>query len=291
MAKDPHFATEDGGPKRDRWGRYLLPDPETGEELAWTRVTTVSGILSDRYNLELWAQRMVALGLAKREDLLALVKTTARIANTRNGKQTLNRAVKDAIEAGNSEQRANLGTAIHSATEAHDRGEEWDLPQPYDKDVKAYAKEMKRLGLFVADGWIERILVNPDLGVAGTCDRLVMRKGWKLPRIADVKTGKTVHFSELDHAIQQAMYANASHYWDAEVGALVECPPIDKTSALIIHLPAGEARCEVHDLDITAGYEAAMLAVEVKEWRSRKGLSKPFAPEDVADTAAGRSTR
>src|SRR5437870_10706498 len=113
--KDAHFETQRGEPNRDRWGRYLLPDPETGEELAWTRVTTVSGILSDRYNLELWAQRMVALGLAKRSDLLALVKTNARASATPNGKRTLNRVVKDALEAGNSEQRANLGTAIHAA--------------------------------------------------------------------------------------------------------------------------------------------------------------------------------
>ena len=114
---DPHFEEEQGGPKRDRYGRYLLPDPETGAEMAWTRVTTVAPILSDRYNLEKWAQRMTALGLAKREDLLALVKATARIADTRNGKSTLNRVVSDAIEAGNVEQRANLGTAIHAATE------------------------------------------------------------------------------------------------------------------------------------------------------------------------------
>ena len=147
---------------------------------------------------------------------------------------------------------------------------------------------MKELGLSVVPGWIERILVNPECGVAGTCDRAVMRKGWKLPRIADVKTGKSVHFSELEHSIQQAMYANATHYWDAERGELVPCPPLDKKSALIIHLPAGKATCEVHELDIEAGYEAAMLAVEVKEWRGRRGLSRPFVPEDAAPTRAAR---
>jgi hypothetical protein len=270
MPRDKHFDQKTGEPKRDRWGRYLLPHPETGVEQPWTRVTTVSGILSDRYNLELWAQRMVALGLASRPDLLALVKTH------RTNKRTLNKVVKDALEAGNTEQRANIGTAIHAATEAVDRGEPHDLGPPYDRDVEVYGSVMDELGLDVVPGWIERIVLNVELGVAGTLDRLVKASGWKLPRIADVKTGKTVHFSELDHAIQQSMYANASHYWDAEKGELVKVPRIDKKSALIVHLPAGEARCEVHDLDIATGYAAAKLAVEVKSWRGRKGLSQPY---------------
>lgn len=287
MSKDKHLDTAPGEPKRDRYGRYLLPHPETGEELAWTRVTTVSGILSDRYNLELWAQRMVALGLARREDLLALVQTTASHANTPNGKRTLNKVVKQALEAGNTEQRANLGTAIHAATEALDRGEPFDLPAPYQLDVAAYKKEMQRLKLKpVGKEWIERILLNTELGVAGTTDRLVTAPGWKLPKIADVKTGKTVHFSELEHAIQLSMYANASHFWDYASETLQPMPKVDKKRALIIHLPAGEARCEVHELDIETGYEAAYCAVEVKQWRAERKLSERY---EVGATRAGRS--
>jgi hypothetical protein len=278
-AKDPHFQTAQGEPKRDRWGRYVLPDPETGKERSWTRATTVSGILSDRYNLELWARRMVALGLAKRPDLLALVQSGVRLAGTPNGKRTLNRVVDQALEAGNSEQRANIGTAIHAATESMDLGLPWELPVPYDRDVEKYGAEMdKRKFLVLEDDsgpWVERIVLCPKLEIAGTLDRVFVTPIHDLPVIADIKTGSTVHFSELEHAIQQSIYANATHYWDPTTEALAPMPAVDKDHALIIHVPAGTGRCEVHELDIVRGWKAAMIAAEVKhEWRNAKDLSR-----------------
>lgn len=262
-------------PKRDRWGRYLLPNPETGEEQAWTRATTVSGLLSDTYNLERWAERMVVLGLTKRDDLMLLAKTVSD-PQSRNGKSTLNRIVKDAKDASSSGSRANIGTAIHAATEALDRGEPSTIPAPYDRDVEAYGAKLSALGIEVVPDWIERIVLVPELGVAGTLDRMVRVPGWDLPVIADIKTGATVHFSELDHAIQQSIYANASHVWDPDEEALVPMPPVDKTRALILHLPAGEAHCDVHVLDIERGYEAARVAVAIHKWRKAKDLSAPL---------------
>src|SRR5690606_11998477 len=58
--------------KFDQYGRYVLPDPETGEERAWTRATTIANTLADRFGLEQWAKRNVVLGIAAREDLYAL---------------------------------------------------------------------------------------------------------------------------------------------------------------------------------------------------------------------------
>jgi hypothetical protein len=260
-------------PKRDRYGRYLLPNPETGEEQAWTRATTVSGLLSDTYNLERWAERMVVLGLAKRDDLVLLAKTV-HDPNSRNGKSTLNSIVKDAKAM--TPSRANIGTALHAATEALDRGEGIEMPAPYDRDVEAYGETLDELGIEVVPDYIERIVLVPELGVAGTLDRMVRVPGWDLPVIADIKTGATVHFSELDHAIQQSIYAHATHVWDPDLEALVPMPEVDKTRALIVHLPAGEARCEVHVLDIERGFEAARIAVEAHKWRKAKDLSTPL---------------
>lgn len=263
-------------PKRDRWGRYILPDPTTGEERSWVRATTVSGLLSDRFNLEKWAARMVALGMSQRDDLVALAKTA-----TADDKRKLDNIVKDAKAAAGSETKANIGTAIHSATEAYDRGEEHQLGQPWAADVEAYGAKMKELGIEVVPGWIERIVVVPQLGegVAGTLDRMVTVPGEDLPVIADIKTGQTVHFSHLDHAIQQAIYANATHYFDPEDGKLKPMPEVDKDHALIIHIPSGSAKCEVHSLDIRAGWEAAQVAAEVRKWRARKDLSVKLGEE------------
>lgn len=267
-----------GEPRRDQWGRYILPDPTTGEDRGWVRATTVSSLLSDRYNLEKWAQRMVVLGLAQRPDLLALAK-----ASNADDKRRLDGIAQSAKDAAASDARANIGTAIHAATEALDRGEPVELGAPYDRDVEVYRKTMKAIGLRVVPGWIERIVVVPHLGegVAGTLDRLVMCDEWDLPRIADIKTGSTVKFSGLDHAVQQAIYANATHYWDAEREDLMPAPEIDKTKALIIHLSAGEARCEIHELDIVAGWEAAQVAAEVRAWRARKDLSRALRDVEI----------
>lgn len=267
-------------PTRDRWGRYLLPNPETGEEQAWTRATTISGLLDDTYNLERWAERQVVLGLAKRDDLMLLAKTV-HSPNSQNGKRQLNGIVKDAKQASAQQSRANIGTAIHAATESFDRGEQMTkLPPPYNADVDAYIAKMRKLGITVEPGYIERIVCLPELEVAGTLDRMVRVPGWELPAIADIKTGATVHFAELSHAIQQSIYANATHVWDPELGDLVPMPPVDKTRALIIHLPAGEARCEVHVLDIAQGIEAARIASAVHKWRKAKGLSTPLGESE-----------
>lgn len=267
-----------GEPKRDRWGRYVLPDPETGEERSWTRATTVSGLLDDRYNIEQWGKRMVAVGLSRRTDLAALAKAYAKDPD--GNKRGLNGVVKDAVEAGGGSARSNIGTAIHAATEALDRGEVVDMPPPYDRDVEVYGATLDKLGINVVPGWIERIVVVPQLGegIAGTLDRLVTvdAVGYSLPVVADVKTGKSVHFSHLSHAIQQGIYANATHYWNEDEEQLVPMPEVDRRRALIIHLPAGEARCEVHVLDIEQGWEAAQTAADVRKWRNAKHLSAPL---------------
>lgn len=263
-------------PKRDRWGRYLLPDPLTGEERPWTRATTISGLLDDKWNLEQWGNRMVVLGLLKRPDLIVRAKAV-RDPFGYSGKRTLNGIVKDAKSAAGSESRANIGTAIHAFTEAVDRGEVVDVPAPYDRDVEVYSETMDRLGIEVVPGWIERIVVNTALGIAGTLDRMVQVPGWDLPCIADVKTGATVHFSEMQHAIQQAIYAYSSHVWDPDAEMLEEMPvQVDRKRALIVHLPAGEAKCDVHVLDIESGWHWANVALQVHASRKVKGMSAPF---------------
>jgi hypothetical protein len=55
----------------------------------------------------------------------------------------------------------------------------------------------------------------------------------------------------------------------------------DKTIGIIAHLPAGSAKCELIEVDLVAGWEAVQLAKEVRQWRNRKGLSKPYVPRTI----------
>src|SRR5690606_28752448 len=102
----------------------------------------------------------------------------------------------------------------------------------------------------------------------GTLDRLLRQgAGDRGPRIvADLKTGKdVVRYGMTEIAIQLAIYANATHVWDGET--YTPMPTVYTDRALVIHLPVGEARCDIHRVDIKAGMRALRAAVWVREWR------------------------
>lgn len=258
-------------PKRDQYGRYLLPHPETGRQQAWTRATTVASTLSDRYGLEAWAQRNTVLGIAARPDLYALAASCVP-----TDKDQLNKIVSDAQEAAKSRSGANLGTALHRILERIDTGEELDAPAQWRPDVDAYCTTLLNNGITIHPEWIERIVIAPKAKVAGTLDRLVTVDDTLF--VGDLKTGAdVVTYGMNDIAIQLALYANSSHMWNGD--GYDPMPAVDKTRALVIHLPVGEGQCNLHWVDIEAGLEAARQALWVRDWRKRKDLSKPFSKE------------
>jgi hypothetical protein len=261
------------GPKRDRWGRYLLPDPDTGKERAWTRATTLASTLADTYGLTLWQMRMVAKGLGMRPDLLAL----AAAAHV-DDKTTLDRVAKDAKEAAGSSAGANAGTALHSFTEAVDRGEQVQIPPPWDADVAAYRNTLDHHGVITHPDWIERIVVWPEYNVAGTLDRIVTLPDGRVV-IGDVKTGKDLGYAWSEIAIQLALYANATHMWHGDHWE--KMPALDPSEAVVFHVPVGKATCDLYTVDTVAGWEMISVAHRVRQWRGRRDLAKiwPATPE------------
>lgn len=257
-------------PVRDRYGRYLLPDPATGQERAWTRATTFAKTLSDVTGLHKWECRMVAKGITLRPDLYALA--AAAPADDTTALDSLTEAAKEAASASAS---ANLGTALHRFTERHDRGELIAPPDPWAADLAAYAATMRAEGITISPAHIERITPVPCLGAAGTLDRIADVPGYGLV-IADVKTGQDLRYSWGEIAIQLAIYAHGAGLWTGT--GYDPMPPVSQERALVIHLPAGQARCELHWLDIAAGWEAAQLAATVRAWRGRRDLTAPYAP-------------
>jgi len=272
------------GPKRDRWGRYLLPDPETGKEKAWTRATTLSSTLADTFGLTRWQMRMVAKGLGMRADLLAL----AAAAHV-DDKTTLDRVANDAKEAAGSSAGANSGTALHSFTEAVDRGEEPDIPDPWGADIKAYRAAMEEYRITVHPEWIERITVCPRFSVAGTFDRiLTLPDGRRV--IGDVKTGKDLSYSWNEISVQLALYANATHIWCGDHWE--DMPVVDPSEAVVMWLPVGQARCELHTVDIVDGWNMAQVAYDVRAWRSRRNLARQMvSPVEVGAKLIRHSER
>ena len=266
--------------KRDQYGRYLLPHPETGVEQAWTRATTIASTLSDRYALEQWAQRNIIHGIGLRPDLYALAA-----ASKSDDKELLGKIAQQASEAAAASSSANLGTALHNLTERIDGGEILDVPSEWRADVDAYCQTLADNSVKIIPGHIEGVVVVPQIGAAGTFDRLVEVDGQRM--VADLKTGaNAITYGTAEIAIQLAIYARGTHLWTGD-GYEPMPDDLDQDQALIIHLPVGTGTCTLHLVDISIGWFGVELALQVRDWRNRTDFSEPLSKWELKAVPTG----
>lgn len=259
--------------KRDRYGRYRLPHPETGEEKTWTRATTFAETLEDSYNLTRWNMRAVAVGMGARPDLLALAQS-----HTMDDKQALDDLCKTALTVASADARSNLGTALHRFTERVDRGEQFRIPAAHQPDIDAYLALKRREGIETHPRYIECITAIPLFGVAGTMDRIVRLTVGQKVCIGDLKTGSSLDYGWKKIAVQLALYSRGCGLWNAEAGKWEAMPPVNQDTGLVIHVPAGTGLALLYEVDLNAGWEAAQLCQQVREWRKRKDLAIEINP-------------
>ena len=249
--------------QRDRYGRPLIIPPDGSKPVAYTRATTIAETTDDRYNLEKWKMRQVAVGLADRPDLLLAV--TAH----RHDKTELDRLCQQALEASKSSAGATTGTAIHALTEVLDRGEDLPvIPEPAQADLAAYQQATDRFNVIA----IEQFLVVDEHKIGGTADRIIEWDGRRY--ILDLKTGSTVSYSMGAIAQQLAIYSRGLAY-DPSDGTRTPID-VDQDLAIVAHLPAGQGVCHLHKVNIDHGWEAALLSLRVRAYRkhARNGLSQ-----------------
>lgn len=268
-------------PERDRWGRPLVVPPEGGKKVAYTRCTTFVGCIEDTYNLSKWQQRMVALGLASRPDLLLSVSAH------RDDKRALDKVCEDAQEAAKAHAAATTGTALHALTERMDRGMEVGVvPEEYMADLAAYATATEAL----TATHIEQFTVLDQLRIGGTPDRVVRYNGKRY--IADLKTG-SIDYGYLKIAAQLAVYARSRPY-DVSTDERLEPHGAEVDKGIIIHLPAGTGTCRLYWVDLLEGWNAVRVARDVREKRSLayRDLVQPFdaAPQGSTISPPGSGT-
>jgi hypothetical protein len=292
---------------RDGRGRPLIyPKPGRGKKHAdvvakfakdkkrapsYRRTTKFIGVLEDTYNLDRWEKRLTVLGLAGRPDLIeaAVARTTESI-----DRQALNRIAAQALGHMRPHLKAAIGSYLHHCTELIDRGEPRDaLPSPAeyasladedlmdsdyphetrDADLDAYEAAKARYGLRYNS--IEQMRVYDPWQVGGTPDRTGTGTDERFAgkhMVLDVKTGDIDwDDGQREIAMQFAMYAHSTPY-DHETGRFKDVPPLCQRRAVVIHLPAGQAKCELHFVDIQRGWTGCQHAQKVWQWRKEKGL-------------------
>lgn len=256
--------------QRDRWDRPLIIPPSGGKPIGYTRVSTLAKSLDDLNNLMSWGERMTAIGLLRRPDLLtrlAGVVANADPATDRQAKFYVNNICKEAKEAAGATTGRSAGTGFHSLTEAIDQGMEPLFVPDCDKPrLDAYRRATAPYEVVA----IESFVVIDDVRAAGTFDRL-----WRCPdgavRVADLKSGKSEADYPFATTMQLAMYAHGQSY-DPTTGQRAPLhPDLDPTRGYLIHMPP-KGGCRIITLDLEKGWRAARAADvvhhEFRKWKA-----------------------
>ncbi|MFJ7202079.1 hypothetical protein ACIQWR_00880 [Streptomyces sp. NPDC098789] len=235
----------------------------------------------------------------------ALVARTKELnPDTREGKTALDGLAERAVTLAGANRKREHGTHLHTLSEAVDRGEPLPLGTS-DRDLADMAAyKLATVGFDTVD--IEQFVVVDELGVGGTFDRLLHYSGpgpdgrpFNGTLIGDLKTG-SVQYGGLKMASQLAVYAHGERYdhtpfpvdgrdkkalaaWrktpvpaDEAKAAYAEAPEVSRDWGVIIHLPAGEAECTLYWADLRIGWEAALLARDIRRMRATRGALNEF---------------
>lgn len=283
---DPAVRTE---ARRDQWGRYLVVPPGKSKPVGYTRVTTVAKTLDDGGGLLPWKATLAMTGLMRRqglrgkfEALMSQHPDKGPWYGSTDSKKRAKKLVEECAEAGGSTDRADLGTALHSIVEQINKGQTPLMVQPETQaDIDAYRAATENM--IIDARFCELVVVLDEWRVAGSPDMLrVTVPGLDEDVVADLKTGDNLDYSWQSIAVQMAAYVNADNVYvqgNADDGSEDErspMPSISKDIGLVIHLPAGQARCDLYTVNLRTGWGAFELSMLTREWRKNKTLAKPL---------------
>ena len=261
---------------RDDFKRPLIMQ-EDGSRLPYSRASSLGGVLESQDKLINWKQRQTAIGLARRPDLILAVNAD------RDNIDKMKAHVEKCEAEARSDARATIGTSVHTLTEKVDQGiDPGYVPEEFLPDLDAYMKRTKPIFEHLE---IEVRLVQDELQVAGTADRVCRIKadlktpdGGVLPAgsivIGDLKTSKSMKYSEMKFSVQFAVYAHSVRYDIDNEKRIPWDVPIDQKWAVVFHVPAGEGTCSLYWVDIEEGWRLAKLSAEVKKARRNWDIVK-----------------
>ncbi len=297
-------AADDGyyGPVRDRYKRpMLIPTAEypglTPEQRVlaaqgnfrapYTRASSMSNYIADFEALHKWQRRRLAKGLGSREDLCAMAASLPLFHNDSKADKLTNSRLDEiidlAMEIGQVHEQANWGTAIHQFTEPDKRT--GPVPVRMKDDVNAFYSEIERLGIKILK--TEVFTAHDKHKAAGTVDHELWVPGYgKI--LGDKKTGD---LKPLEYAVQMVEYRDGDIYdWENDTRSQWD-DDLNADFALVLDIPAGKGKLEIHELDLTWGRKMAQLASDVRDGHqaSRFNIRKRINDEIAEHLEAGKA--
>lgn len=210
-------------------------------------------------------------------------------------KGILDNIAHEALELGGAHEAANKGTDLHALCELADLNGFKAVIAKFDageitatdlEDVRAYVNTLERLGIKVVE--VEQVVVDDELGTAGRLDRIVLFKAPGTARAArmvgDIKTGR-IDYGAAKIGMQLDKYANSQGYDPADPKARRDLK-LNKSKALLFHLPQGKAECHVYLVDLTLANKGIRLATSVRAWRN-EGKRVIDLKADLAEIVVG----
>lgn len=275
--------------RRNHYGHYLVVPPNGDKPVGYRRMTTIAKTLDSGGGLIPWKATATVVGALRRPGLLAgwqalIAEHPDPWYGSEESKKRCKVLVEQSATAGGSTDRADIGTALHAVIETSSRNG-WTtspLVGSMQADVEAYRTTLDAAGIVVDPAYVEACVVLDGLGVAGTSDNLRITVPGRGDIVADLKTGADLKYSWQAIAIQLAGYAHADAVYvqgEAPDGSQDERRPMPEISqewGMVIHLPAGEGRCDLYLVDLVAGWEALQSSLAVERWRKRSNLAQRY---------------
>lgn len=279
---------------RDR-GRPLVVPPEGGKPVPLQRTTTFIDVLGDKTALADWGKRMVLYGakdLRHDDDYWSKVEQSLVDEKKTWG----NQLAEVALEKAGANDKRERGTYLHGLTELVDEGK--PLPAGVSEQDVDIMADYLAMTLDMESEHIERLVAVPELRVAGTPDRVVHYAGpgplgepIEGTFIYDTKTGSVEH-DPLKIAMQEAVYSRGRFYdfsafpidasdkkalaaWKKQEFSAEEAAAaytdfeVSQDWGLVLHLPSDGGEPGLYWADLQLGWEAAQLAVQVRDMRKR----------------------
>jgi hypothetical protein len=262
--------------------RPMITRPGSKKAEPYLRASEIHKLIEDKYGLNIWQQDRIGYMVATNDALRAEWAATdvEEKGQAFWDRKNLRERTIRAYTAGKSynRQAAAQGTRFHSITDKHDQGALFELDQDYADDLGVYTHALGQAGLRIIAS--ERFVVQDELGIAGTFDKLIdtdlltpdgMPANLGGPVIADLKTGK---IKALEFGMQMSVYANSRYYENGERSDL----DANREWGLIIHLPLGSNQVELLWINLRECYEMVKAAIIVKEGRKPKVVSAMVIP-------------